>query len=408
VGKFISTVYKSNLDAVTEFNKSLLQNDFYQFNAQGRGTKVTYYNINLKKSTLDQGSRLAYSDLGEQSPLRFNKINELLIFQFNRAELNFNNDEFGLESSEVSGESYILPNTIEPTDNDFFTVDHADGKWLFKVRDVDRDTLNNGSNVYKIGWVLDRVSDQDILNNIVEEYQYIDVISGTNVRPVVELTRYKLALKVEEIADNIRNYFIDLFYSDKIQSFTYKWYTEYNMYDPYAIEFMIRNKLVSTSDRYLYIQHQTATKRTFGIEYDRSVYAAFEQRDKSDLTHSLFQAQANVIRDPTSIIATRYENYFELDYRVIPGEANTPFNPRAIIPIIPEELIERIDTNTKFEEGNKYDFLNVIIKYFNYEDITTQDLFKVNRIDFCPVEQIFYMCLFLIYVLDSYTKILLS
>ena len=88
------------------------------------------------------------------------------IYQFNKAEFTYDNDEFGLGASTYEGESYILPNTVVPCDGDFFEVDHIeDSTWLFKVTDCERDTLENGSNVWKIKWVLDRTSHIDIIKN---------------------------------------------------------------------------------------------------------------------------------------------------------------------------------------------------------------------------------------------------
>ena len=243
MGKFIDIKYFDGVDSLIDLNQTLIQNPFYAWNDK-KCTKVTYYNINKEKSTLDPGSRLAYDEAGEESPIRYNKIKDLRIYQFSKIELNLENDDFGMTGQPIQGESYILPGTIVPMENDWFTVDHIrDNDWLFKVTDVQKDTLDNGSNVYKISWQLDRTSTEDVKNHVVEEYTFISTVEGTNIKNIVKSDNYDRALAFEEMSTNLANYFIDLFWSDRVQTFIYKWYNEYNMYDPFAVEFMIRNKI---------------------------------------------------------------------------------------------------------------------------------------------------------------------
>lgn len=408
MGKFINTEYFDVHEGIINMNKDLVQNPFYLFNDK-KGTKVTYYNINMEQTTLDPGSKLAYQEIGPDSPIRFNRIHDLFLYQFNRVELNFDNNDFGLESSSVEGESYILPNTIIPCAGDFFEVDHVkDSTWLFKVRDVDRDTLDNGANVYKIGWQLDRTTNTDILKNVVDEYKYVDVQQGTNIKPIVKLEIYDIALELDHMATTLRQYFKDLFYSDKIQTFTYKWYTEYNMYDPFAIEFIIRNSLLSDSaNKYTFVKHQCPVPNTFAIDYNKTFFRAFEQKDVRTLVDSDYQSTADYIDSPICIFHTRYEDYFALNYKVYYNEDNQPMTPRGIIPILDEDLVAHIQNNEMYTEC-KDRYNNIFIKYFNNGMVSLEDIKCIESIDFEPVKDIFYKTLLLIFCLDYYTKYLLS
>ena len=405
MGKFINTQRKDTVEGVTDFQQSLINQDFYLFNTQGKGTKVTYYNINKDKSTLDGGSNLAYTDIGE------NSIKDLYIYQMQRLEVNLENGDFGMEANELAGDSYIIPNEFEPTDNDFFTIDYADNTWLFKVRDASMASLQADMKVWKISWVLDRTTDKEILQNVVEEFQYIEKTEGTNTKRIVLSSNYEFAKKLDNLGESIAQYFRDLFYSEYIQSFIYKWYNEYRMYDPYAIEFIIRNKLlISSGSNFMYVDHIVKPPITFGVSYDRSIFRAFELKDKEKLRHYSYQAQANAIDDPTTIFATRYETYFELCYDII-HEPNGPFNPRGIIPIMSDELIDRIQHNKKYkdiDDNKKMLYLNIIIKYFNNEDLTDEDIDVLQYIDFTPVESLFYNLLFVKFVIDSYENKLLN
>lgn len=406
MGKFLNTQYYDTVDSLVKMNEDLVQNPFYLYNDK-KCTKVKYYNINKEKTTIDPGSKLAYTDIGKDSPIRFNVIHDLYLYQFVKAELNFDNGEFGLESNPITGESYILPNTIIPTDGDYFEVDHIkDSTWLFKVNDVQKDTLDNGSNVYKISWSLDRTTNSEILENVVEEYKYIDVEEGTNLKAVVKLSKYDIAKKLDDLAATLRNYFKDLFYSEYVQTFTYKWYNEYNMYDPFAIEFIIRNKLLDDKEDYTYIDHKINVPNTFAIDYNKTIYRAFEEKDICLLKNSKYQSQADYIDSITSIFHTRFESYFSLNYNVV-LEENGPFNPRGIIPIVEEDLITHILNNEKYTEQEK-EYNNIFIKYFNNEDLYEDDLKCINLIDFEPIKDIFYKTLLLIFCIDQYIRKLLS
>ena len=407
MGKFINTTYYDTVDTLVKMNEDLIQNPFYLYNNQGKGTKVTYYNINKEKSTLDPGSKLAYADLGSNSPIRFNVVYDFYLYNFIKAELNLENGEFGLEANPLEGESYVLPNTIVPTEGDYFEVDHInDSTWLFKVNNVERDTLDNGNNVYKIGWVLDRTTHIDIVDNVVEEYKYVDTVEGTNLKSVVLLEKYDIAKDLDNLSMSLAEYFKDLFYKPNVQTFIYKWYNEYNMYDPYAIEFIIRNKLLSATEEYTYVQHQCPIPATFSLDYNRTIYRAFELRDVNRLEHSAFRSQADYIDSKVGMFHTRYEPYWSLNYKVL-REENGPYNPRIVIPIVDEEFIEQII----LEDLDNPDipcYKKLIIKFFNGKDIYKDDLIDIDAIDMEGNRETFYLLLMLIFVIDFYTKKLLS
>lgn len=409
MGKILTTSYFDTNDSILNLHSNLLQNPFYTFNDK-KGLSVTYYNINNEKTTLDPGSKLAYTDIGRQSPIRFNMIKNMYLYQFTKAELNFDNGDFGLESDGIKGESYIIPNTIIPCDGDFFEVDHIkDSTWLFKVTDVQKDTLENGVNMYKISWTLDRTTNREILQNIVKIFRYIDYVEGTNLKAVVEEEKYEIANYLDNLSVTLGKYFKELFYNDKVQTFIYKWYTEHNMYDPFAIEFILRNRIFMTdSDSYTFIDHKTVLPASFTIDYNKTVFKRFEERDKEKLHCCKRMSQANYIDDLTSIFSTRYEAYFALDYSVL-NQENGPFNPKDIIPILDDDFCDMIIENRLYDEKDYYSYRNLIIKYFNkYDHITIEDVKNLELVDYVTDREIFYDMLFLIYVIDFYIKKLLS
>ena len=411
MGKFINTTYQNAVDSITNMNKDLISNPFYLFN-NNKPTKVTYYNICLDKSTLDPGSELAYTNIGDKSPLRFNVIHDMYIYQFPRIEVNLENGDFGQESSSIEGESYILPNTIKPMEGDYFEVEHIkDRKWLFRINSVDLDTLDNDNNVWKINWSLDRGDNREILKNVVNNFEYIISPEGTNTKAVVELSDYQFALELDNFTSSLREYFKDLFYDEHVQTFTYKWYNESTMVDPFSIEFIQRNDLLSDSEnQYWYVKQQVVLPKTFAIDYNRSIFMAFEKHDKDCIMNYQYQSQADYIDDAISIFATRYEPYFALNYKTYYFDTNTPTTPKGIIPVLSEDFILHIATGELYtkEDDEKKLYLNTIIKWFKNDKITKEDICHIKCIDLNTTEEIYYHLLFLIFVLDQYTKQLLS
>ncbi len=80
---------------LTDFQLDLLKNP-YALYTDKKAILVTYYNLNTTRSTLDDALKIPYSNLGKNSPLRFNKIEDFYIYGIDRISTNISNNEFGL------------------------------------------------------------------------------------------------------------------------------------------------------------------------------------------------------------------------------------------------------------------------------------------------------------------------
>lgn len=408
MGKFINTRYKETLDGVTEFAKSLLNNRLYSFNDKNV-TRVKYWNTNKELSSLDPGSKLEMVEVGEESPKRFNVIENLYMYGLPKMEINLENGDFGLEAEPVTGECYIMPGEVVPIPGDFFQIEHMiNNPWLFMVIAVDRDTFDNGHNIWKLSYRLERHEDQSIKKNVVDEYIMIDMQEGTNTRYCVRKVNYIKAEELDDFCVTLKNYFVDLFFSDPVQTFIYKYLNESNMYDPFLIEFIIRNGVLeNNSENYIHITHQTILNKTFAIDYDKTFYRAFELCDKKKLNESIHVSQASLVDSLSSVFHYRYENYFELTYHPITNIPSGPMNARDYIEIFSEDLIEHIVNNEFYEEFDKR-YLNIFIKYFNGINIDQDDLEYIKKIEYNDAKNIFYLLPLIIFTLETYIKKLLS
>ena len=172
-GKFINTTtaYTQMVTNAGNRMKSLLDNPYYLFTDK-KASECTYYNINTTMTTLDEATRGNYSEISNNSPIRFNKIKGFLLYGVTRIEPNLDIGEFGLESSDITGEALILPRTIIPYPGDYFYLTQINKPYLFRVTAVNPNTLDTGATMYRINYTL--VS-SDGLKNI--EPQVVKVFS---------------------------------------------------------------------------------------------------------------------------------------------------------------------------------------------------------------------------------------
>ena len=382
MGKILNTTYHETVDKVTGMYNSLVNNPFYNWNDK-KPTICTYYNINKDYSSLDPGSKIQYDNINDESPIRYNRIYDFIIYGFNRIELQTENGDFGLEASEISGDAYILPNTIIPTEGDYFEIKHIeDSTWLFIITDVQQDTLQNGSNAYKITYKLEYDDNTQILNKIKHNYRMIDVREGTNISKIVDCLDYEIAKLMDEKAVALKKYYQELFYNEKVQTFIFMDLTEFRMYDPYMIEFLIRNRVLDDGeDDYIHVDHKLHMRKTFSIDYNRSFFRMFEKCDKEKLLQSNHRITYRLIKSFGTTFASRFEAYYEVIYEDTPAQG---YNMNCIS----DDLIFRIKENnliTTNDEQELYDYLlweNIIIKYFNNEPYNFDEVEAVDNIIF--------------------------
>ena len=152
-GKFINTTtaYTQMVSQAAETMKGLLDNPYYLYTDK-KASVCTYYNLNTTMTTLDEATRGNYSEISPNSPLRFNKIKKFMIYGITRIEPNLDIGEFGLESSDITGECIVLPKTIIPYPGDYFYLDQIEKPYLFRVTAVNPNTLDTGATMYRINY----------------------------------------------------------------------------------------------------------------------------------------------------------------------------------------------------------------------------------------------------------------
>lgn len=399
--KFMNTSHKVNVsvDNLVEGFKKKLKNPYY-IHMDSQPALTTYYNQDIRTSTLDEGSKTEYTGIGKDSPLRFNKINNFYVYGLEKIATELDYGDWGLESSSIEGECIILPNTIVPIPNDFFIINHADKKLLFKVTNVSVNTIENGSNFYKINYKLDQVDSDKIEAQVNDTFEMIVTNVGTQFKTIIKTSDYHHIDHVECILDRLKTYYRDLFYSTRVQTFIFM-IDEDRFYDPYMIEFIKKHQLMKNGNDYLYVAHQTVVPATFSLDYDKTFFRLIEHpRKLNPEKKPLFCSQATLIEEYLSILSTRAEDYYKINY-IRENNANPNMY---IIENFKKDLIDRIYDNNKYKDNN---YLNIIIKYLNNEKITVEDVYTIEDIDFEKEMSLFYNIPILIYILEANIKSIL-
>ena len=396
-GKFTNTTYGRTVDNLVKATKGVLKNPYYVYTDK-KPTKVTYYKQNLEKTTLDPDSGLNYAHIGEQSPIKFNKIEGFYLYGIDQITQNLDIGDFGLENDEITGQCIILPNKIEPTMGDYFRIPYLKEDILFRVNAVNDDTLDNGSNVYQIDYKLERVEDlKKIESQVVGTYKCIVNNIGTDFKCVIEDTSYQLIENLEGAMEDITAAY-QIFFDSKVQNFVYL-YNGFHMYDPYLIEFMIRNKLMAYGSDYVYVHHGASLPKTFGYDYTKTLYYVLEHPEEIDTRKIFTTATAVGITDINSLMTTRQETYYQITY-------NDPNKINARIEIFPIEVIERCKSGELYKDIDTVEkqAYNLMIAYFkkDYDYIKGNLIDMLRQMDYTDNIQYFYLIPINLFIIKSF------
>jgi hypothetical protein len=219
---------------------------------------------------------------------------------------------------------------------------------------------------------------------------------GTNFKAIILENDYNFVDTLESFTNRLKKYYQDLFFKKKVQTFIYEYNGEH-FYDPFMIEFIIRNSILEGGD-YVYISHQTYLNSTFSIDYDRTIFRNIELK-KKNIKNVI--GQASLIQDPNSLMCVRMEDYYKIQYdgKIFLG------NP---IETIPADVMVAIKDNILLEDEDKLPY-NILINYLNgVETFDPKYIDIIENIDYQSNKDLFYLIPMIIYILEYYIKTLLK
>lgn len=391
---FTNTQYANTIANLVQASESKLNNPYYKFTDK-QPTPTTYYKQNKTRSTLDCASQLHYAHVSDQSALRYNKIIDFYLYGIEKITVDYDLGDNGIESNPISGDAIILPNTIEPLPGDFFSINYVKEDLLFKVDYVTPDTLDTGSMLYKIEYHLELVNQsEDIEKQVIDTYRFIADNVGTEYNCLISSSGYDLASSLDALCSELTTYFNSIFFNSRLQTYVYKHEDTWNFYDPYMIEFLRRNKILSDD----YIMHQTTTEVTFPYEYTQTFFYALEKKDPGIVPND-GAAIANLITDINSLFVNRLEDYYQVKYNY-----KLPYIPyQTTFTVFAKELINGIKNNTIYDNNDSNSIYNLIISYMNGNNSIDYGIIdQVHKLDYTDNATNFYLIPIYIYILKRY------
>ena len=194
---------------------AFLHSRLNQYTGDGR-TLVTYYNINDANTTASLGMETHYQIIGDDSPLRYDKIKQFILLGFSPLQPQDGQvSTTTVRNYELSGEAYIIPGTIMPKENDFFIVNHLHMNHLFRVTQVTQDGLNTDGS-YKITYSLFTTNPPEIdklERQVIKQYQFdMQTIGGEDLTPVIGVEDYELRSRLIKMIDDMVENYISRYY----------------------------------------------------------------------------------------------------------------------------------------------------------------------------------------------------
>ncbi|UAJ16991.1 hypothetical protein UFVDC4_00064 [Staphylococcus phage vB_SauM-UFV_DC4] len=225
MGTFISNDELQPKDIVNSYVSSYLSGTekYSKFQA-GAPSFVTYYSKDHEKSTSDRSLDNVEEIIGDNSPLKYNKLKDFPLY--NVAEMNPTiewDEEWGTEK-DLESEAVILPGTIEPLPDDFIVFQYQSKEnatsRIYRVTNVEMSSLENSA-YYKIQYQNFNVNTEDIENQVSNVYRTVFSNIGTdNKSLILEEDFYQVNHSIK-YADEFSQIFIDHFYNSSLNTFIY-------------------------------------------------------------------------------------------------------------------------------------------------------------------------------------------
>ena len=295
-------------------------------------TFTTYFHIADDASTTSEGFNSVDDYLGDNSPIRYRRIENFPLYGLDQILLQIEDTDQGLDRS-YEGEATLINSTITPCQNDMFMIPSLKDFYIFKVITVNSDHIMS-DNYYRVGFSLqyiDREKATWLNKQTVEKYNCVLENIGTEKKCLIRSDIYDKIGKLEEMYTNMVDIYISVFYNERYNCFLGELDGPCTLlYDPFQVEFMLRHDLMNQKNRLDVIvptEHFTDSKRR--LKYERSIYRFFERRDLSLISNFKYNTFQGV-NNPETAFAHYVDNtVFIVDIpqsKYIPDCANQIFS----------------------------------------------------------------------------------
>lgn len=332
---------------------------------------VTYYHINKNLSTTEIGNNNIDSFIGDDSPVRYNKINNLPVYGMPvfDSRNDYDTDNAGFTGEGFSGEILLLPNIIEPCEGDCFILDVFDNRRFFVINAVEQIILKSKPH-YVLQFHAGIPDYLEKLNNqVVEEYNAIFDNIGTHDKVVMSTKEYDMRANYLDIYNDLMDYYLHKFFKSKITMFEMDVITNTtcsNMVkyvDKFLTKFMEKNRLIvmdKLTKGCLMLDYNALYDGDDYLEYKNTLYWAIENKDMSKFKQTAYIILKKLDSPFALLTGATDETYYVSDYSSGMAPAECIYN----IEYDTSELIYRYKAHDISTDGSTHSrVMAIIINY---------------------------------------------
>lgn len=295
---------------------------------------VTYYSVNEAMSTVDLGTGNIDTLFGAKSPLRYNKITYLPVYNIPELKPNFDvSEEEGPTTTLEISDIIFLPSTIKPKPYDCMIVSLGGAQEiLFQVSSYQYNTIQSNDyytadfTMYTMGKNLEA---EYLSMNIVESYQTVFENIGTQDKCFIRTDDIEKINTLVRLIQIVKRDYMEKFYDESVNSFVLKKnsfdyrckiYVDSNivvegvptpkvdqietthvdfdewLYDPFLEKFLVNTGIMESDDATysLALTQNDILQPDFDSMYSRSLWHALELRTDKLLEPYLYFYQLPV------------------------------------------------------------------------------------------------------------------
>ena len=383
--KDIINQIKSNTDRLRKNPAQRIQNKTHIY--------CTFYNINLNETTVHDGSGDIREAIGEDSPVRYDKIIDCLMFGLNDWETNKENDEY--EGFKINREnvSVIPSDTFDPVENSFLKLEIENETILYKVTSVERTKTENIPS-YRIEFEAEYSDEDDayhqIEKQVVNEYVFLHENIGTDKKVIIQNSKIEVLENLKVFINKLNDLYYTQYYDEQSKTLCLiNGNTIY--YSPFVVEFLKKSPTLN-SGKYgnkLMLSHELSTDDNFLYQFQNSFY--IKVLDGLELNENDFIfSNLNVSYDSIEYNFTGFSFYIDKTIQLI--EKN-----KKVLDSYHE--LGNEDLIFKLSEFGTEDEVNLFIKTFieenkvNWEILDLRSIFNNKSLDYMfKLPLVLYLC----------------
>lgn len=272
--------------------------DIYAQNKVGQYSKfldktpifVTYYSINAARSRADVGTGGIQSDIGADSPIRYNMIKEFPIYNLPELKPDLNYDETGMDIELEPSDITILPGTVKPVPGDMFLVSFPGIQdFLFTINNIRYNTIQSNdfylcdSHLRSTGKkVADLVAPQ-----VVESYHCIFENIGTQDKCFLKDDDIDEINTIAKAFQELRDIYYNKYYNPMVNGMLFPKCKNLQvfLYDPYLETFINKSQVFyeDNSEYALVMTPLDLLDPDFSYVFSRSLWNAVLTRSTRQL-----------------------------------------------------------------------------------------------------------------------------